>query len=47
MVLKKMFTERMMRTELHSGEDVVTKTGNGNEYYKVVGLLSYGEYTYD
>ena len=41
--VKKMFTEGIMMTELHSEEDVVTKTENGNEHYKAVCLLTYGE----
>jgi len=45
--LKKMFAEGMMRTEMHSEEDVVTKTGNWNEHYKAVCLLSCGEYTHE
>jgi len=42
---KKMFTEGIILTELHSEEDAVTKTENGNEHYKAVCLLTYGEYT--
>jgi hypothetical protein len=34
-------------TELHSEQGAVTKTGNGNEHYKAVRLLTYGVQTYE
>jgi hypothetical protein len=44
---KKMFIEGIILTKPHSEEDTVIRTENGNEHYKAVCLLTYGEYTYE